>query len=78
MENEKEIIGIIGKENLSKIRKAIRDYKIKEDDIINIALKMDGSVYGTFDMKKKDNKLGLSCAKLSTAWASYQLANNLS
>ena len=27
---------------------------------------------------KDTNKLGLSCAKLSTAWVSYSLANSLS
>ena len=36
--------------------------------------RMDGLVLGWISWTKDKNKLGLSCAKLRLAWASYQLA----
>ena len=43
--------------------------------IISHVLEAEGSKYFTsYFVEKTQNKLGLSCAKLRPAWASYQLA----
>merc|ERR1712212_184470 len=56
MENETDIAKIIGRENLQKIREAIRKSKIQENQVRAIARQMGGSVLGTFNTKTKKNE----------------------
>ena len=53
MENEEEIEEKIGKKNLEVLRKAINEAKLKIDKIRVIALKMKGTVYGTYDLQNR-------------------------
>merc|ERR1719320_764081 len=56
MKYEKEVNEILGTENVKLIKNAIRNTRITIDDLQFIAGKMGGTISGTFDRYRRENK----------------------